>query len=368
VEGCRAVAPSGEPGEAEAAVDDPGDNSASEHAPGAAFAHAVRLTPEHLVVPPDCACCGGLASRSVLAARFASKARILVPYCAVCHSHVSRAKTRALSATVASALLAVTVWLGLPLIWQPPSVFVYAFLAACASALPLVALRLRSEKPAPGHSASGHAALWGPGGALLCSSGAWAARLSAASRAAVVRVRAREPAGPAWAVAFPIAAALGAALLYGMHFPRVRIVNVTGNRLAVAVDDRVRVQVEPTSAESATAGVSLRFPAGQHRLTATDPAGRVVDDAAVFVQAGAEHLYAPASGEVCFWTEVTTYGRLKAPASPPEPLPRSRTFWVLPGAIDYWFAPSPRPEEDDRSSGGLSVALRQAPCDSLPRR
>jgi hypothetical protein len=332
------------------------------------FAHAVRLTPAHLVVPPDCACCGAIASRSVLAARFASKARVLVPYCALCHSHVSRRTTRALAATVASALLAVTVCAGLPLIWQPPSMVVYALIALCASALPLVALRLRSEKPAPGHSASGRAAYWGAGGALLCSSARWATGLAAASRADVVPVREKEPATPGWAVAFPLTAALGAALLYGVHFPRVRIVNVTGSRLDVAVDDRLRARVEPTSAESATAGLSLRFPAGQHRVTATDPAGRVVDDVTVFVEAGAEHLYAPASGEVCFWMEATTYGRRREAASAPEPLPRSRTFWVLPGSIDYWFAPSPRPEEDDRSSGGLSVALRQAPCDQVPDR
>jgi hypothetical protein len=269
---------------------------------------------------------------------------------------------------VASALLAVTVCSGLPLIWQPPSMMVYALLALCASALPLFALQLRSEKLAPGHSASGHAAYWGAGGALFCSSARWATALAAASRADVVRVRVKEPAAPLWAVTFPLAAALGAALLYGMHFPRVRIVNVTGNRLVVAVDDSFRAQVEPTSAESATAGVSLRFPAGQHRVTATDPAGRVVDDVTVFVEAGAEHLYAPASGEVCFWMEATTYGRRKGPASAPEPLPRSRTFWVLPGSIDYWFAPSPHPEEDDRSSGGLSTALRQARCDELPDR
>jgi hypothetical protein len=362
MESSAPVSPDESSGEAEAAV----DNSSLEHGSDGTFAHAVRLTTARLVVPPDCACCGAIASRSVLASRFASKARVLVPYCAVCHSHASRAKTRALSATVSSALLAVTVSSGLPLLWQPPSVVVYALIAAFASALPLVALRLRNEKPALGHSASGHAAFWGPGDALRCSSARWAEQLAAASRAELVQVREREPAGPVWAVVFPVAAALGAALLYGMHFPRVRIVNVTGNRLAVAVDDRVRVLVEPTSAESATAGVSLRFPAGEHRLTATDPAGRVVDDATVFVEAGAEHLYAPGSNEVCFWMEATTYGRRKGTVPAPEPLPRERTFWALPRSIDYWFAPSPRPEEDDRSSGGLSIALRQARCEEEP--
>lgn len=219
-----------------------------------------------------------------------------------------------------------------------------------------------------GHSTSGIAVSWGSEGVLLCTSPDWAARLAEGSRGELARVREPAPPGPARAVVCPLAAALGAVLLYGVHFPRVRIVNVTGSRLSVAIDENIRGTVDPTSAESATAGISLRFPAGQHRLTATDPAGRVVDDASVFVEAGAEHLYAPASREVCFWIEGTSYGRLRAEDPAPELLPRARTFWALPHGIDYWFAPAPRPEEDGRSSGGLAFALRQARCDEAPRR
>jgi hypothetical protein len=328
---------------------------------------AVRLDPSRIVVPPECACCGALASRAVLESRFASRTKVLVPYCANCHEHASRARTRALGGVIASALLAVTFTAGLPLAWQPPSSAVYAIVAAGAAALPLALLRLRRERPDAGHASAGRAAFFGAEGALVCASSEWAARLAAASNAPIGEARMREPVAPPWAVALPIVCGVAALLLYGLHFPIVRVLNVTATRLAVAVDGRTYLEIEPTSAESAAAGASVRIPAGRHVLTATDPRGRVVDTAPVNVEGGVQHLYAPGSLGVCFWIEATSYGRRGKAAPAPEALPTTTTFWTLSRDIDVWFAPSPpRPEGDDRSSGGLSYAVRQARCDDVP--
>jgi hypothetical protein len=329
-------------------------------------ARAVRLTEERVVVPPECACCGALASRVVLEARFVSKLRVLVPYCAACHEHAARAKTRALAGAISAALLAFTVTVGLPLLWQPPSAIVYAVVAFLGGAAPIVVLHRRREAPRVGHTAAGRAAFWGSDGALVCTNARWAVRLASASNASVAGAHAREPATPPWAVAFPAVSGLAALLLFGMHFPVVRVLNVTATRLSIAVDGHVYVEVEPTSAESAAAGISVRLPAGRHALTASDPTGRVVDGAVVELEGDVQHLYAPGSGGVCFWVEATRYGRGAKEPPALEVLSRASTFWALSHEIDVWFAPSPRPGADDRSSGGLSYAVRQAPCDDVP--
>jgi hypothetical protein len=181
--------------------------------------------------------------------------------------------------------------------------------------------------------------------------------------------RARAPGVPAWAAALPFVCGVAALLLYGMHFPVVRVLDVTATRLSVALDGRPFLEIEPTSAESAAAGTSVRLPAGRHVLTASDPTGRIVDTASVSIEGGVQHLYAPGSLGVCFWIEATSYGRRDEQAPAPEALSTSTTFWPLSRDIDVWFAPSPpRPEGDDRSSGGLSYAVRQAPCEDVPGR
>jgi hypothetical protein len=282
---------------------------------------------------------------------------------------VARQKTRALAAVIASGLLSVTITAGLPLAWQPPSAAVYSIVAAAAAAVPLALLRLRRERPADGHASAGRAAFFGVDGTLVCLSREWATRLAAASNAAIAETGTTEPVAPPWAAAFPILCGVAALLLYGMHFPVVRVLNVTATRLVVAVDGRTSLEIEPTSAESAAAGVSVRMPAGRHVLTASDPTGRIVDSATVNVEGGVQHLYAPGSLGVCFWIEATSYGRRGKDAPVPEALSTTTTFWPLSRDIDVWFAPSPpRPEGDDRSSGGLSFAVRQARCGDAPGR
>ena len=329
---------------------------------------SVRLTEDRVVVPPECACCGGLASRVVLEARFASKARVLVPYCANCHEHAARARTRALAAALSSALLAFTVTAGLPFVIQPPSAAVYAVVAFVAAVLPLLLARRRPHRADAGHATGGRAAFWAPDGSFVCADARWAARLAEASHTTSSATHRREPATPPLAAAFPIAAAVAALLLYPLHFPVVRVLDVASTRLVVSADGRAVTRIEPTSAESAAAGVSVRIPAGRHVLTATDPSGHVVDTVTVTVQGGSQHLYAPGSAGVCFWIEATSYGRRGEPVTV-EPLSTDGTFWALPHAIDVWFAPSPpAPEGDTRSSGGVSYALRHAPCGVVSER
>jgi hypothetical protein len=327
---------------------------------------AVRLRPERVVLPPECACCGALASRAVLEARFASKLRALVPYCADCHEHVARANTRALTFTISSVLLALTFTAGLPLLWQPPSAVVYAAVVVVAASVPLVVARRRRLIAANGHTAAGRAAFWATDGVLVCTNAGWASRLAVASDAELVETALRQPGTPAWTAVIPFVSGVCALLLFGAHFPVVRVIDVTATRLAIAVDGRTYTDVEPTSAESPTAGVTVRLPAGRHVLTATDPTGRVVDTAEVTLEGGLQHLYAPGSSGVCFWVETTRYGRGGNDAPAPELLSRMNTFWTLSREIDVWFAPSPRPGNDDRSSGGFSYAVRQAPCEDAP--
>jgi hypothetical protein len=151
--------------------------------------------------------------------------------------------------------------------------------------------------------------------------------------------------------------------LYRFHFPEARFVNLTDGRLTILVDRRVRALVSPTSAESPSAGVVLRIPAGSHELRAIGADGRVVDVATVLVRGGEMHLYAPGSAGACFRIETTGYGRSRGTTVPDEPLTGELRFWALPGGIDFWFSPAPVPEADDRSTGGLLRALRQAACD-----
>jgi len=124
--------------------------------------------------------------------------------------------------------------------------------------------------------------------------------------------------------------------------------------------------LEPTSAENPAAGVQLRIPAGERRLTAVDSSSKAVVRALVVARAGRQHLYAPASPSYCFWLETEGYGQAAAQRLDRVPLIGSDRFWVLP-QVDSWFSPNPPPSaSDDRSSGGTRTALRQARCREAP--
>jgi hypothetical protein len=321
----------------------------------------VRLRPDQAVVPDECACCAGAATRAMKEARFDGQG-ILVPYCAECHRHASRDATRILAIGVSSILLAATLAAGVPLLFQPPSVVVYAILVGLGAVVPAAVASVSTRRASDGHASVGRATFFHPGGALVCRRVSFGERLARASGVIPASARVRELPVSRWAAATLLGIVGLCPFLYRFHFPEARVVNLTDGRLTILVDGRVRGLVSPTSAESPSAGVVLRIPAGSHELRSIDADGRVVDVATVLVRGGEMHLYAPGS-TACFWIETTAYGRSRGTTVPDEPLTGEPRFWALPGGIDFWFSPAPLPEADDRSTGGLLRALRQAACE-----
>jgi hypothetical protein len=332
------------------------------------FPVVVRLRPDQIVVPPECACCGADSSRSVRAHRLDGRG-ILVPYCADCHVHASRDTTRVLATSVASVLMAATLAAGAPLLLQPSGrvgILLYVVVVALAALAPVAVATARRRGPAFGHAALGRAVVFRADGSLVCYSASFGDRLARASDRPAAREKTIEPRLAGWAKVTLIVILAVCPLAYRFHFPEARIVNLTGARLTVFVDGRPRVVVSPTSAESPSAGVVVRIPAGQRELKAMDGEGHVVDMATVIVRGGGVHLYAPGDHATCFHIETTGYGRTRGRPVPDEPLPGNQRFWALPVEIDSWFAPAPEPAADGRSSGGELRALRQAPCSPGP--
>ncbi|HVU00616.1 MAG TPA: hypothetical protein VHE30_02655 [Polyangiaceae bacterium] len=345
------------------ASDGPSPASAEPAAEARAPSVVVRVSPERVVVPPECACCGAPGPRTRRERR-ADGRSLLVPLCTTCHAHASREDSRLLAVGIASLLLAGTALAGLPLLVAPP-LAVYLLVVLLAGLVPAVVLSFARRPAEPGHASSGRAVFFRWDGALVCRSEGWGRRLAALSSAAAERSsgRVRDPvSSPVFAAVLGVVVALGVPLYFRL-FPEVRIVNVGDTRLEIRVDGALRATVGPTSAESPNAGVVIRVPSGRRRLVALDPMGVVRDSSSVLVTPGALHLYAPASAGTCFRIETTGYGRASRGAVPEaEDLRGTPRFWAIPGDVDYWFRPPPAPADDDRSSGGLLRALRQVPC------
>lgn len=325
----------------------------------------VRLRPDQIVVPPECACCGAEASRSVRAHRLDGRG-ILVPYCTDCHAHASREATRVLATSVASVLVAATLAAGLPLLFQPSSGLLYVIVVGLAALVPVLVASARRGRPAPGHVSLGRAVVFRADGSLVCFSAPFGERLARASGATSASSSIHESRVSGWAKLTVLAIASACPFAYRFHFPEARIVNLTLAPLTIFVDGRARAVVSPTSAESPSAGIVVRIPAGERELRAADTEGRVVDMTTVMVRGGAAHLYAPGNHGICFRIETVAYGRSRGRPVPDESLPEDLRFWVLPSDIDFWFAPLPEPDADGRSSGGELRALRQAPCGRGP--
>jgi hypothetical protein len=330
----------------------------------AILGRAVRLVETGSVLPASCACCGALAARSRLE-RSAYEQSLLIPYCDECQRHASAVSTRTLSVALSSLLLGLTLAAVLPLL-LPQMPITNAAMIAAGAALPIGAALLLKGKPRAGHSATGRAAWWLPNHELACTSPRWAAELALANGADVRSVALREPKlSPLMFSGLAIALFLAPAL-YRLQHPLVRVLNLTDERVDVFLDGRMLATVEPTSAESQSAGVEVRMPAGRHRVVLARPDGRRVADEEIRLESGSRHLYAAGSGRDCFWIERTGYGRSKAKSSV-ELLERDRHFWVLPDSIDTWFASNPPPASgDERSTGGVLSALRQTPCSQAP--
>ena len=330
--------------------------------------HAIRIEPEGALVPARCACCGADAAGAC--AEVSGARSLLVPYCDACRHHVSARRTRTLAVALASSLLALTLAGALPLVWERISLVAYALIVCTGSSLPVLALGLRRRAPEPGHSATSRAAFWLPSGELACTSRDWAGELAEANGQEAHPVLIRDSELSPWMLAGIAAAVMALPLFYRFYRPLVRILNLTDSRLLVQIDGATLISVDPTSAESAAAGVEVRVPAGQRLLEVRDPSGSVRASSVVAVRAASAHLYAPASERYCCWIERTGYGRAAGPADGVEiiPLEGEARFWVLPDEIDSWFSPNPpQVPGDNRSTGGVLTALRQAPCNEQRR-
>jgi hypothetical protein len=188
-------------------------------------------------------------------------------------------------------------------------------------------------------------------------------------RAEVVSVQERARARPKghWSWALLTLAILGvlSPLAYRWHHPSVRVLNVSGQWLALWVDGELTSVLLPTSVESPAAALELRVPAGAHVFAVRDEHNQTVEQADVLVRYQHEHLYAPRSQGHCFWLEVTGYGRQSSLDR--VALESANHFWPLDAPVDTWFVASPEPSSTDRrSSGGHLTALRQARCESVP--
>jgi hypothetical protein len=330
--------------------------------------YKVRIDPEGALVPPNCACCGADAA-AACAETGSAKASLFVPYCEVCRHHVATRRTRTLAVALASSLITLTLAGALPLVWETVPLGVFALIVAGGGLLPLVLAALRRRTPEPGHSATARAAFWLPTGELACTNARWASELALANGREAQPLRLADSEFSPWMLAGAALLVLVLPFSYRFYRPLVRIVNLTDSRLLVYVDEQLLTSVEPTRIESASAGVEVRVPAGQRVLEARDPAGITRSRAMVAVRAASPHLYAPASEPYCFWIERTGYGRAAGSEQEIVPLEGEARFWVLPDEIDSWFSPNPPVSaSDDRSTGGVLTALRQAPCNALPKQ
>ncbi len=166
-----------------------------------------------------------------------------------------------------------------------------------------------------------------------------------------------------WRLASAVAAASALAVvpLFNLYRGVVRVLNHGEEPFVVWVDGRRVARVEPSSGESALAGVELLLPAGPRDLRVTAASdGRELFQRHQLVSGGKPHLFAPDSAGYCFSIERRGYGDDAAEAFENEPLEGANPFWVLPDGI-AWFAPNPEPGPL-QTSGGTLACLRQKRC------
>jgi hypothetical protein len=174
--------------------------------------------------------------------------------------------------------------------------------------------------------------------------------------------RRRESGAPLVTVAalVTLAPVLALAPLFGVYRGQVRVLNHSDEPFWLWVDARQVARVEPSSGESALAGVELTVPAGLRALRVVGARdGRERFHASVLVQGGAPHLFAPLSEGYCFSVERRGYGDEKRRIQT-EPLSGATPFWALPEGIAF-FTPNPEPGRV-LTSGGTLTCLRQKRC------
>lgn len=196
---------------------------------------------------------------------------------------------------------------------------------------------------------------------LLSSLAAGLAAAPFAALGAVWRWR-RESGLPLLGVASVVSLApvLLLAPLFGVYRGQVRALNHGEEPFYLWVDDHRAARVEPSSGESALAGVELTVPAGLRAVRVVRARdGRELFRADLRVQGGRPHLFAPLSEGYCFSIERRGYGD-EAKTLQTEPLTGATPFWPLPEGVAF-FTPNPEPGRV-MTSGGTLTCLRQKRC------
>lgn len=156
--------------------------------------------------------------------------------------------------------------------------------------------------------------------------------------------------------------ALALVPLFDLYRGQVRVLNHGDEAFALWVDGRRMARVEPSSGESALAGVELTLPAGERELrVVAESDGRELFRARELVEGGSPHLFAPLSAGYCFTIEQRGYGD-ETGALSSLPLAGANPFWALPEGI-AWFTPNPEPGRVT-TSGGTLTCLRQRRCEN----
>jgi hypothetical protein len=170
------------------------------------------------------------------------------------------------------------------------------------------------------------------------------------------------PASFGWlAAAAASASALLLLPLWSVYRGELRVLNLGDEPFALWIDGQRLGRVEPSSGESARAGIELTVPAGERALrVVSEPDGRELFVTRQRVHGGSPHLFAPLNTGYCFFIERRRYGDGHAEPLESEPLVEGTSFWVLPDGIS-WFTPNPEPGPLQTSGGTLSC-LRQRRC------
>jgi hypothetical protein len=314
-----------------------------------------------LVLPSECASCGAPPARARLE-RGPSREELFVPYCAACDERLSRHGTLVLAASIASGLSSLAIGLVGPMLWPWAGGVLLLAASVALGVLPLV-LAYLLEPTGPGLGVP--AVWWRRNARLVCERVAFARELERLNGIAPAVERVRPLGHWGLALAGVVLGAVCSTLAFRWHHPRLHVLNLSEQRLLLRVDGRALAELEPTSFESAGAGVILRLPAGSRLLEVSSPAGVQVAEARVQLERGVEHLYAPASPGHCFWLELTGYGRQSSHRI--ERLESRDRFWPLREGVDTWFVPPPPSSSvDRRSSGGVLTGVRHARCEDAP--
>jgi len=163
------------------------------------------------------------------------------------------------------------------------------------------------------------------------------------------------------AVGCALAPTLALVPLFNLYRAQLRVLNHGDEPFALWIDGKRVALVEPSSGESALAGVELTVPAGERELRVlAESDGRELFRAHELVAGGSPHLFAPLSAGYCFSVERRAYGDATDQPLDVLPLEGSNPFWQLPDGIS-WFTPNPEPGPLHTSGGTLSC-LRQKRC------